>query len=66
MIKITATFKREEVKRVVKETLGDVEIKESGIILNVLVDEEEKCGLVKAALSQDPQTKVLYTQVVFE
>lgn len=65
MIKITATFKREEVKRVVRKTLGDVAIEESGIILKVMVDEEEKCDMVKAALKQDPQTSVLYTQVAF-
>lgn len=66
MIKICAPIKREEVKRVIKEALGDVEVLESEMNLKVMVDDVEKFALLKRNLKEDSITKVLYMSIKLE
>lgn len=66
MIKICAPIKRDEVKRVIKEALGEVEVLESEMTLKVMVDDSEKFSLLKKKLKEDVVTKVLYMSVNLE
>lgn len=66
MIKVSAPIKREEVKRVIKEALGEVEVLESGMTLKIMVDDSEKFSLLKKKLKEDAVTKVLYMSVNLE
>lgn len=66
MIKITAPIKRDEVKRVIKETLGEVEVLESEMTLKIMTHDIEKFVLLKKKLKEDVVTKVLYMSVNLE
>lgn len=66
MIKICAPIKRNEVKRVIKEALGEVEVLESEMTLKIMIDDSEKFALLKKKLREDVITKVLYMSVNLE
>lgn len=64
MITVNAPLRREDFKRVVVATIGEVEFKEEGMkLLFSTPNEEEDFVKVKAAIKNDPVTKALFCQV---
>lgn len=67
MIIINAPLKREDFKRIIKETVGEVEIIESGMKLSFTTNnEDEDFKTLKANIKADATCKALYSQVTRE
>lgn len=65
MIKVDSPMKRDEIKRVIKETFGEVEIKESGMSLTFEseLESDEKAAELKKNVKSDPATSAVYCSV---
>lgn len=66
MIHINAPIKRDEVKRVIKATLGEVEVFETRMPLKTMEDDTEKFDLLKKKLKENKVTKILFMSVKLE
>lgn len=64
MITIDSPLKRDEIKRIITENFGEVEIKENGMTLSFQSDlEEEKFTELKSKIKNDPITKLIICSV---
>lgn len=64
MIIVNAPLKREDFKKIIRQTVGEVEIIESGMKLSFTTNnEDEDFKMVKANIKADPVCKALYCQV---
>jgi hypothetical protein len=67
MIIINAPLKREDFKKIIIETVGEVEIVESGMKLSFTTkNEDEDFKIIKSNIKADPVCKALYCQVTRE